>query len=467
MRLYCGNTWASVEDGSEEDKRALADFLTIEQQGAEYSEAFRRHQWDGKIHLYNERHGRFPTGLTRMALGFMKDRGVVVDVVDGRRCPAVATGSADWLYDEQREAVDACVARTRGIVQAPTGSGKTEMFAALGKTIEIPWLVIVDTKDLLEQAAARYELRTGERAGRIGDGQWDVERFTVATFQTLLKARTGRDPRYGELVARTLGMSVDEAHGLPGAKFYLVVMDFVNAYYRFGFSATPFLRRDENELKMVAALGGVISRIDPKILAARGRWAVPSIWFADFDQWGTEKSWKFDRVYDQCVVHNEARNKLVVDLMFRAQGRPALTFVKSVEHGHILMKMVQGAGSSAVFAHGTTPVESRRAAIERLLRRDVRYLICSKIFNKGIDIPEASFAVNAAAGDSDVDSIQRLGRLTRGPNSVPGKVSCEYYDIRDRGQRWLSAHAKGRMEVYAAYGFPPEKVPDLPAPRIG
>ena len=465
MRFFCGNTWTAVENSREEDRRALSSFLTIAQKGARYSPAFQRGGWDGKIHLYNDRHNRFPSGLVRMARDFMADRGVQVEVEDGRIKPGEAIKvKTDWLYDTQKPVVDACLRRTRGVVQAPTGSGKTEMFVSVG-TIDIPWLVIVDTKDLMHQAAERFELRTGEKAGRIGDGVWDEQRFTVATFQTLLKAM--KTPRFAKLVERTQGLIVDEAHGLPGPKFYLVAMSFVNAYYRFGFSATPLCRADENELKMVAALGPVMYKINPMDLVAAGQWAVPTIWFADFEH-AAHKGKTFQKVYDSAVVNNEDRNALVVDLAMRGKGRPTLVFFRSLAHGYDLQQRIEAQGVQVALADGSTPVLVRRDLMERLQRRDIEVLVCSKIFNKGIDIPEASFGVNAAGGDSDIDSIQKLGRLTRGPNVVPGKTTCEYFDIRDRGQKWLSSHAKGRMRVYTEYGIMPKKVPmDAPSMAFG
>lgn len=457
MRFFCGNTWTAVEDATEEDRRALSGFLTIAQKGARWSPAFKRGGWDGKIHLYNDRRNRFPSGLVRMARDFMADRGVHVGVIDGRLKPVEAAKvRTDWLYDTQTPAVEACLRRTRGVVQAPTGSGKTEMFVSMG-TLDIPWLVIVDTKDLMHQAAERFESRTEERAGRIGDGVWDERRFTVATFQSLLRAM--HTPRYANLVARIRGMCVDEAHGLPGPKFYLVAMSMVNAYYRLGFSATPMCRADENELKMVAALGPVLHKIDPMALAAVGQWAVPQVWFADFEH-EAHKGKNFKAVYEDAVVRNDARNALVVDLAMRGRGRPTLVFFRSIAHGHKLLEMLRAQGVSVDLAEGKTPVDRRRDLVQRLQCRDIEILVCSKIFNKGIDIPEASYGVNAAGGDSDIDAIQKLGRLTRGPNQVPGKTTCEYLDIRDRGQKWLSTHAKSRMRVYAEYGIMPKKVPD-------
>ena len=92
------------------------------------------------------------------------------------------------------------------------------------------------------------------------------------------------------------------------------------------------------------------------------------------------------------------------------------------------------------------------------MRRDLRVIVCSSVFNKAVDIPDAAVGINAAGGDSPVDAIQRLGRVTRGPHICPGKTTCEFWDVRDKGQKWLSAHAKGRIGVYKEYGFPPEVV---------
>lgn len=460
LQLRAENIWTRVEGLNEPTRKYLYDYLAVEAADAAHNPAVRNHHWDGLHRLYDKARDRFPTGLMRIALGGLKSEGVGADVEDLRKVPcAWVPGQAEWLYPDQAEALEACRIRTRGIVQAPTGSGKTECFVGAAASVPDARVVLLTgSKDLMHQAADRFERRTGEPAGRIGDGDWKVQRFTAATYQAVHRARA--KPAAKDLFATTDMLIVDEGHELPAASFCDTAMSFTQAYWRFGFSATPCLRRDAQELKMMACLGPVIHVVDPAPLIASGRLARPDVYFLEHNQ---EKGAYVDQgwatAYDAAVVHNDARNaKLVAVAAAEAQKVPTLMFCKSLEHGSILVEMLRAQGVSAAFVSGETPHRMRYA--EQLVRRDLGVLVASKVFFTGVDIPEAVAGVNAGAGDSPVDCIQRLGRLTRGPLKVPGKTNCRYYDVRDLGQHWLSRHAKHRWEVYAAYGaaFVPQLV---------
>jgi hypothetical protein len=74
----------------------------------------------------------------------------------------------------------------------------------------------------------------------------------------------------------------------------------------------------------------------------------------------------------------------------------------------------------------------------------------SRIFNKGIDMPEVLSGVNAAGGASAIDALQKVGRLMR---VVPGKTRVRYWDILDRGNFHLEDHARKRMASYQGRGY--------------
>jgi superfamily II DNA or RNA helicase len=176
-----------------------------------------------------------------------------------------------WLRDYQRAAYEACVARTRGIIQMPTGGGKTEVLAALVTAVPTTWLIIVPQADLLGQTADRIEKRTGERPGIIGDGEWAPSRVTVATFQTLHRRMSkARDRRAFDFVGSRGGVIVDECHSAAAGTLSFVLSRATSAYYRIGFSATPLDRSDRKSILVVAQLGGIIHRTTSAELRAIG-----------------------------------------------------------------------------------------------------------------------------------------------------------------------------------------------------
>jgi superfamily II DNA or RNA helicase len=460
MRLACGNVWATVEEATAAEERWLAAYLSVPVAGREHSPAFRRRVWDGLTHLFKD--GRFPVGLTRL----VREAGgraappigpIEVLVADVRgAAPACAWGESrlGWLRDYQLEAARAGARRTRGIVDMPTGSGKTSVFVAWALGFPtLRWVVMVDTIDLVNQAAERFERYSGgERAGRVGGGAHRVDRFTVATLQTLHQSVASGDSQICRLVEDAQGMVVDECHILP-ADTYADVALRCGAYYRLGTSATPLMRGDARDFMTIGVLGPVVYRVDRAALVARGILASATIRFVELSH-PRDDFETFAEAYEALVVGSAERNALVVEMTLALQGA-RLVFVRRQPHGVELARLLRAAGLRAEFVWGATSASARKAACERLQRRDIDVLVTSKIFNKGIDLPLVNGGVNAAGGKSESDALQKLGRLMR---TSGGKTSFVYYDVLDRRNRWLRAQASARMKAYRDDGHVVEEI---------
>lgn len=455
MKLTCGNVWAAVE-GAPTDHAFLRDYLSVKKKGAEHSEAFRRGVWDGRERLYKEKEARFPSGLVRAVVAAAKKQGIDVEVVDARVAPAAGWDETriPFLRDYQLDGCRAGVQRRRGMIVMPTGSGKTQVFVGLALGFAaLRWLVLVDTKDLLQQAAERFEkYSNGEKAGRWGDGVHDARRFTVATLQSIHRGLEAEDPRVVALVARAQGLIVDEVHVLPAETYFSVAMACEDAYFRFGTTATALMRGDERDFLAVGATGPVIYEVDPKTLMDRGLLARPRIIFVENPC--PKVTGSFEEVYEALVMLSDDRNELVVE-MARAAPRPTLVFVRRETHGHELARRLRVSGLRAEFVWGKSSTPARAAAAERLQRGNIDVLVTSKIFNKGVDLPLIGGGVNAAGGASGIDALQRLGRFMR---TAKGKKDFVYYDVLDRNDRWLRRHASARMETYRADGYEVEEI---------
>jgi superfamily II DNA or RNA helicase len=327
-------------------------------------------------------------------------------------------------------------------------SGKTEIFAALARLLRIKWLFVVHRGTLVHQAAERFELRTGEKAGVIGEGTWSVERVTCATFQTLSARYKSGDPDCLDLLDSAQALMVDEGHTLPANSFWQIAMKTRQAYYRYAMSGTPLARGDKKSILTIAATGKTIYRIKPDVLIAAGVLAKPKIRLIPVVQTSDKPTWQ--GVYGECIVRSNKRNKAIVYATQRA-AKPCMVFVKEITHGKQLKQMLAEAGMKSEFVWGTDSNERRMAAVTRLVRTDIDVLICSTIFNEGVDIPALASVVIASGGKSLIAAIQRVGRGMRTDGGR--KTEFEVWDIADRGNKWLDRHTRWRFRAYAGEGY--------------
>lgn len=343
-------------------------------------------------------------------------------------------------------------------------SGKTEIIVALTRRLPCNWLALVHRSQLADDIAARYEKRSpGLAAGRILEGDADIPAdatLVAATFQTLVNwlKRDPDDPLHRQakdLLAWAQGLIIDETHVLPADTFYAVAMRTGNAFYRFGLSGTPLARGDRKSLLALAALGPVIHRVKTETLIERGILARPTVRLITVTQISKRPTWQ--GVYAECIVKGQARNAALVAIAKRATY-PAFLFVQQVEHGKALAKALTNAGIPSEFVWGSHSLAYRKSLIRRMLAGHFEILVCSSVFQEGIDVPELRSVIVGSGGKSIIATLQRLGRGMRVDRKGDGTVRdggdrFEVYDIADKGNKWLERHSRGRLNAYTAEGF--------------
>jgi len=463
MRIEVNCATAQIVDYTPEELSWACDYLVFNDPQARFSNG------NPVVELVNRIDNTFPAGfagkLKRAGANrtHLSGRPIPIDIelVDVRKQPPPRVPvDLSWLRDYQRTAVETALTKTRGIVQMPTGAGKS--VTAAGIIASVPgarWLVLVPQSDLLEQFAGHIRARLGEEPGIIGDGAWDPRRVTVATFQTLSRRMSkAKDKRAYEFMRSVQGIIVDEAHSSASGTFSFVLSQAVNAYYRIGISATPLDRTDKKSVFVIAQLGGVIHKTTSAELRARGYLADANIRMVEVEQGSTAPTWQ--GIYGECIVRSKVRNAVVVEMAQQA-AKPALVFVSQVKQGAILLPMLKKAGLRTELVWGEDDTEERRKAIADLVAGRLDVIVASSVFAQGVDIPSLRGVVNAAAGASVIQTLQRLGRGTR---VTTEKDSFEAWDVLDTGNRYLAKHAKGRLDTYQREGY---KVTVIPAAELG
>lgn len=413
------------------------------------------------MHMLQEVAGVFPAGFLGSVQKAAKEAKVALRVLDVRKRPVKLDADAllDWLRSYQLEALDIARTHERGVFHHVTSAGKTELMVGLGEMYPCRWLVLTHSKDLLGQTGERFAKRTGEQVGLIGDGKWSVKRVTIATFQSIYAGIRKREKRVLDLLKQVQGLMIDECHIVPSETFYQVVMATPNAFFRYGFSGTPFARGDKKSIFTWGALGPVIHRITADRLIAEGVIAKPHIHMAIVRERNDAGTWA--QAYANGVTGSTMRNAAVIKLAKKAT-KPCLLFVKEIAHGKLLESKLRAAGTKVEFVWGAAAVPVRKAAVRRLVHGDTDVLICNVIFQMGIDIPELQSVIIASGGKSAIMALQDVGRGMR-RHSHEGKVTkteFSVYDIADRGCgcpptrkhrgcKWLEKHTRQRLKAYA------------------
>lgn len=449
MRIEIGTSWCKVSNESQKEHRFLKDYLVFEVSGAWFSKAYKNGYWDGKVRFYKERTKTFPVGLLHSTKKAAREEGFEVEVIDRRVAPCVADQSVDlsWLRPYQRTAYFHATRNKNGILWIATGGGKTEILAALVASLPTRWIFIVHRKGLMHDAAARIEKRTGIVCGKVGDGHWDMNhRVTVSTFQTLSRALKSKDPKKKKeaqiLLAQQGGMVVDEAHTTGAETFWKVAMHCKNAYWRIGLSGTPLARGDKKSIYTIACLGPVIWRLRADTLIEAGFLAKPEIRMVEVEGHSSKPTWQ--GVYSDLIVKSQDRNHVVTKMAIAAE-KPCLVFVKQVNHGKQIMKYLQRCGLNTAFVWGDKGTMQRQEAVKSLERGDLDVLVCSVIFQEGVDIPSLRSVVMAAGGKSVIATLQKIGR---GMRKVEGKDTFQVFDCYDTGNEYTSKQARKRKKTY-------------------
>ncbi len=463
MRIQVGTLTSKLLSWEDTADRAwLIDYLSFDDPKARYTA-----NKNAKISLYKDKVDRFPSGLLPMVMKAAPEEGIKIELIDARVPPCGVDPNADleWLRDYQLETVRVACRRGRGILWLPTGAGKTEIIVGLTRALPCaPWLALVHRSQLADDIASRFEKRSpGLTAGRILEGDFDVPEdanLIAATFQTLVNWLK-RDPEdhlhmlAKNVLATAKGLIVDECHTLPADTFYSIAMRTANAYYRFGLSGTPLARGDRKSIFALAALGSVIHRVKTDILIDRGVLARPTVRLVTVTQGSKRPTWP--GVYGECIVRGASRNQTIIAIAKRA-AKPGFVFVQQTAHGKAVAKMLTNAGMRAEFVWGNHSLSYRKSIIRRLVQGHFDYLVCSAVFQEGIDVPELRSVIVASGGKSVIATLQRLGRGMRVDRKKDGSVAeggdrFECWDIYDRGNKWLERHSRQRLNAFTAEGF--------------
>ena len=371
----------------------------------------------------------------------------VVDTVLGTD-PVSLTTSYE-LREYQQDALNAWLDNNRrGVLELPTGAGKTVIALAAMAACDESTLIVVPTIDLLEQWQRELETEFEAPIGRLGGGEQRVEAVTVATYDSAYLRADELGDRFGLVV-------FDEVHHL-GAEGYQDIARLLAAPDRLGLTAT-FERPDGAHETVAGLIGSRVYTIDTDELAG-DHLAPYEIRRIEVELTPEERA-EYDNVqgtfvdyvrssnidftsgsdYRQLVKRSGNDPQAREALLAKQRAREIMMNADNKRHqlGRILDRhredrlIVFTAHTELVYdlserflipaITNETGAGERREILQRF--RDGKYsrIITANVLDEGVDVPDANVGVVLSGSGSEREFTQRLGRILR-PKADGGRA---------------------------------------------
>lgn len=349
--------------------------------------------------------------------------------------------SAYELREYQRDALDAWeTAGQRGVLELPTGSGKTVIGVKAIERCQAAALVVVPTIDLLEQWRRVLETEFDVPIGQLGGGEQNVEGLTVSTYDSAYLRADDIGDRFGLAI-------FDEVHHL-GGEGYREIARLLAAPARMGLTAT--FERPDGAHEVVSELVGEkvfdvhvdelagthLAPYDVKRMTVeltpeeRERYEAAQGVFTDYLAHSSIQM-RSGSDYQELVKRSgsdpKAREALLAkqrarDIMMNSEGKVALLadlldthrddrILVFTAHNDLVYRLSERFLIPAI-THRTS-VPERREILDRFRRGEYSRVITSNVLDEGVDVPDANVAIVLSGSGSEREFTQRLGRILR------------------------------------------------------
>lgn len=355
--------------------------------------------------------------------------------------PALDLDSTYTLRPYQQEALEAWQDNDeQGVIELPTGSGKTVIGIKVIESCASPALVVVPTIDLLEQWHQELQTEFSTPVGRLGGGTQEIEQLTVSTYDSAYLRADELGDRFGLVV-------FDEVHHL-GGEGYRDIARLLAAPARLGLTAT-FERPDGAHETIAELIGGLVHRLDVDDLAGehlasydikrlrvsltpeeRERYDEAQGTFTDYlgrsnltltqgsdyqklvmrsgtDPKAREALLAKQRARD-IMLHAEQKVETLERLLDRHRKDRIIVFAASTEFVYRLSERFL---IPAITHH--TAASERREILDRFREGTYSRIVTANVLDEGVDVPDATVGVVLAGSASEREFTQRLGRLLR------------------------------------------------------
>lgn len=376
-----------------------------------------------------------------------KKLGVEVKLIKGMTIePKQHTKFIVELYDYQQEAVEQMLKKPCGILQAPAGSGKTQMGIEILNSIGHKALWLTHTTDLLDQSYKRAKKYIPQNLlGTITDGKVNIGEFiTFATVQTMVNLDLNEYKDVWQTIV------VDECHKVCGTPTkttqFSKVISALRSPYKYGLSAT--VHRSDGLIQCCYSLLGTVTcevpdeKVADKIMSV----GITRVDTGFIGSWGMYRP---DGTIDNnslisCLTNDADRNSLIVDIANKCE-KGVLILSDRVGHLEFLSQYIDNSVVISGKQTGKKGRAERAQAISDMQTGKRKVLLATySLAKEGLDIPCLENLILATPHKDYAVITQSIGRIAR---VSPGKEKATCFDLVD-DIRYCESSWKKRVSVY-------------------
>ena len=452
----------------------LADQFTFEVPGAQFSPAYKKKFWDGKIRLFNTQNGQIYVGLLDRVIQFCKDHGYTYEFKDNKHYGTPfevnlnisQEGVKDYMNaicrhsprSYQVEGVYDALRHNRKLLISPTASGKSLMIYSIVRYFvekQQNTLIVVPTTSLVEQMYkdfADYGWDVGSFCHKIYAGK---ERETdsqviITTWQSIYKL-----PRkYFERFSVVIG---DEAHQFKSKSLISIMTKLADAKFRYGFTGT--LDGSQTHKWVLEGLFGPSYKIiKTNELMKKGHLAKLDINVLLLKHPPT----KFENFEEevQYIIGHHRRNNFIKNLALDLKGNTLILYARVEKHGQPLYELINNnniiENRNVFFIHGGVDTEDREK-VRAITEQENNAIIVASYgtFSTGINIKNLHNVIFASPSKSRIRNLQSIGRVLRKGDK---KTKATLYDIADdisykSKKNYTLNHLIERIKIYNQENF--------------
>ena len=460
-KLIILNDYSYLMTENSEIKNTLYKALRFREKNYFHNRRYKMKLWDGYINFFDIQKGKFLTGLLPEVKAALKAKEIEYVIEDQRtkinflyeniNSEFGKTWSKEKeinLYDYQVDFINQVIKHKRGIIFAPTSSGKSATMVGILKTIPKDKKILV-LQNRLSLANQNYEEIKGwgfESVGKLWSGKLEYGNIMVANVQSIVKIE--------KLLPEIDVLLVDEIHDMMSKLPKAVYRRLKKCCVRVALSATPFKFGETDRvqkyhvkgffgpvLKTGSTENGILTtqELQNRNILSKSKCTFYYV---------HEPKLPYD-IYIDAVTNGIAENikfhKMVKKLADSCEGR-TLILVDRIAHGDTLHSMIK----NSIWVRGKDTLKTRKEVITKLQKSEgnVVAIATQQIFNTGVNVFVHNL-INAAGGQADHLIIQRMGRGLRTAND---KEILNYYDFYFKNNKYLQQHSEKRIKILEKEG---------------